>query len=169
MYLGKQLNGPQLILTGVDQNSASELLIAFNGDPAFNQISGGLLLMTKEAVITDISDTLNMPGGAVWKITLRNGILIGVAETALIPPPQSAWIALLIICQKYQGKGYGRESATLLEEFLFQEPQITTIGLGISAENGRGLRFWERQGYSQGLHRRDAFGNEIITMKKRKP
>src|SRR5437879_3134369 len=123
-----ELLGKRLILTSVSLNAAETLLLAFNGDRQFNVWSGYASAMTLDQVRTDMAETQNLPGGVVWQITDKTDTLVGVAETALFPP-NTAWIALLIICHDFQGRGYGSEAATLLENHLFTYPEMTRIGL----------------------------------------
>jgi RimJ/RimL family protein N-acetyltransferase len=159
------LQGARLILTSVGKDAAEELRPAFNGDAQFNTWSGAGE-MTVDAVLADMIETLAMPGGTVWRIALADGTLVGAAETALVPPPSTAWIALLIIRQEVQRHGYGTEAADLLEAHLLAQPGIAHIGLGVLAHNTPALAFWERRGYRRGLVRRDTHGNEVITLRR---
>ncbi|MBA3825243.1 MAG: GNAT family N-acetyltransferase, partial [Ktedonobacterales bacterium] len=107
-------------------------------------------------------------GGTVWRITDPAGTLIGVAETALVPPPQGAWVALLVIDRAHQRQGYGTAAADLLEAHLFAQPGITRIGMGVLTHNTPALAFWEGRGYTRGLHRRDQHGHDIFTLRRDK-
>lgn len=159
------LQGSRLILTPSEQADAYDLLPAFNGDEQFNMWNGGSPVMSIDAVRSDIEQALNMPGGTVWRIADLQQMLIGVAITAQIPPPHGAWIALFIIRQPFQHRGYGTEAAQLLEEELFSHSEIQQIGLAIVIHNTRAQAFWQKRGYSAGLHHRDLFGVESITMR----
>ena len=158
------LQGARLTLTSVGKDAAAELVPAFNGDPQFNEWSGEREL-TLDAVRSDLIESLGMPGGTVWRITDSAGAIIGVAETALVPPPQGAWVALLVIDRAHQRQGYGTEAADLLEAHLFAQPGITRIGLGVMTQNAPALAFWEARGYARGLHRRDQHGHDIFTLR----
>ena len=155
--MADELTGQRLILTSVGPDAAATLLPAFNGDAQFNAW-GGTAEMTLEAVRADLLETSSMPGGTIWHITDRSGMLLGVAETALVPPPHGAWIALLIIQQAFQRQGYGTEAAELLEKHLFAQTGVTRIGLGVLVVNTPALAFWEKRGFQRGLTRRETTG-----------
>jgi RimJ/RimL family protein N-acetyltransferase len=166
--IDQQLHGQRLLLTSVNQSATVELLPAFNGDQAFSRLSGSEEVMTEAAAQAEVMETLGMPGGAVWKITNTIGELIGVAETAFVPPPHTAWIAFFLIRKAYQRQGYGTEAADLLERFLFAEPEVTSIGLGVLVENVAGTTFWKNRAYEVGMRRRDQHLNEIMTLRLRR-
>jgi RimJ/RimL family protein N-acetyltransferase len=84
-----------------------------------NQWSGHASDLTLAQVQADMRATLNQPGGVVWCIADRTETLVGVAKTALLPSPGTAWIDLLVIRRAFQGRSYGLEAATLLETHLF--------------------------------------------------
>ena len=163
-----ELTGKRLILTSVGPDATATVLPAFNGDAQFNAWSG-TAEMTLDAVRADLLETSSMPGGTIWHITDAAGAALGVAETALVPPPNGAWIALLIILQAYQRQGYGTEAAALLEAHLFAQPGVTRIGLGVLVVNTPALAFWEGRGFHRGLTRRDNHGNEVFTMRLDRP
>lgn len=163
-----ELTDARITLTSVGMEAAEELLPAFNGDAQFNAWSG-TPEMTLDAVRADLLETQSLPGGQIWRISLADGTLIGAAETALVPPPHGGWIALLIIMQPYQRRGNGTAAADLLEAYLFDQPGITRIGLGVLAQNAPALAFWEGRGYQRGLLRRDTHGNEVFTLRRDKP
>ena len=90
-----ELRGDHLVLTSVTIEEAPVPLPAFNGDEQFNQWSGHASGLTLEQVQADMLGTLNQPGRAVWRIAEQTGALVGVAKTALLPSPDTAWIDLL--------------------------------------------------------------------------
>jgi RimJ/RimL family protein N-acetyltransferase len=158
------LTGPRLIMTTVDEDAAEELTPAFNGDPQFNEWSGTAELST-ERVAEEIAQAKTMPGGATWRIALRDGTLVGVAQTAHIPRPYSAWIAMLVIMRPFQRRGLGSEVAEALEAHFWALPDVRHIGMGVHAVNASALAFWERRGYQRGMIRRDIFGSEIVSLR----
>jgi RimJ/RimL family protein N-acetyltransferase len=108
-----------------------------------------------------MQEILILPGGTVWQITDQAGILIGVASTALVHPPNLAWIGLLLIRHEFQGQGYGSSTADLLETHLFADPAITHIGLAVLQQNERAQAFWERRGYQYVQKTHDTQGHEV--------
>lgn len=160
------LQGARVTMTTASVDDATDLIPAYNGDPDFNLLNGGTAELTLEAVRADLIEAHALPGGTVWRIADAGGEVLGVATTALIPPPHSAWIALLIIRQPFQRQGYGTEVAELLEQRFFARPAIVHIGLAVQEENTRALAFWEKRGYRRGLHRRDQLGRNIIGLRR---
>jgi RimJ/RimL family protein N-acetyltransferase len=137
------------------------MLLAFNGDEQFNQWSGHACGLTLEQVQADMLGTLNQPGGAVWRIADQIGALVGVAKTALLPSPDTAWIDLLVIRSVFQGRGYGSEAATLLETHLFSSPGIRQIALAVLVQNTPAMAFWEKRGYVRGGRYLDHEGDDV--------
>jgi len=130
------VHGNSLTLIRVGIESAEELLPAFNGDEQFlrwREYPCGT--MTLSQVRDDIQEMSALPGGITWRIADLEETLIGAAETVFHPSPSKGWIALLIIQRGFQGRGYGREAATLLEDYLFSSPEVTELGLGILVQN----------------------------------
>jgi len=156
-----ELRGERLVLTSVTSEEAVVLLPAFNGDEQFNQWSGHASGLTLEQVQADMLGTLNQPGGVVWRIADQTGALVGVAKTALLPSPDTAWIDLLVIRRAFQGRGYGSDAATLLETHLFSCAGIRQIALVVLVQNTSAMAFWEKRGYVRGGRYLDNEGDDV--------
>jgi RimJ/RimL family protein N-acetyltransferase len=156
-----ELLGERLVLTSVTIEEAPVLLPAFNGDEQFNQWGGHVSDLTLEQVQADMLGTLNQPGGVVWRLTDQTGALVGVAKTALLPSPDTAWIDLLVIPRAFQGRGYGSEAAILLETHLFSSPWIRQIALAVLVQNTPAMAFWEKRGYVRGRRYLDNEGDDV--------
>jgi len=156
-----EVRGERLVLTSVTIEEAPVMLPAFNGDEQFNQWSGHASGLTLAQVQADMLGTLNQPGGAVWHLADQTGTLVGVAKTALLPSPDTAWIDLLVIRRAFQGRGYGSEAATLLEIHLFSSPGIRQIALAVLLQNTPAMAFWEKRGYVRGGRYLDNEGDEV--------
>ena len=156
-----ELHGKHLTLKNASINDAEVLLPAFNGDEQFNIWSGLEPTMGLEAVRAELQETLALSEGIVWQIRNKTGTLVGVAETALLHPQHGAWIALLLITHDFQGRGYGSEATTLLENHFFSSPDITQIGLAVLVKNTPALAFWEKRGYIRGKHTHDQHGSDV--------
>jgi RimJ/RimL family protein N-acetyltransferase len=156
-----ELCGEHLALTSVTIEEAPALVPAFNGDEQFNRWSGHASALTLAQVHADMLGTLNQPGGVVWRIADRRGALVGVAKTALLASPDTAWIDLLVIRRAFQGRGYGAEAATLLETLLFSSPEIKQIGLAVLVQNTPAMAFWEKRGYERGIRYLDNEGDDV--------
>jgi RimJ/RimL family protein N-acetyltransferase len=50
----------------------------------------------------------------------------------------TAWIALLMISEPFQHKGYGIEAYETLEQFIFTDPFVDCIELGVLPGNEKG-------------------------------
>ncbi len=157
-----ELYGARLVLTSASLDDAEALLPAFNGDEQFNRWSGDGPVLSLDLVRADMQETLDLPGGVVWRITHRAGSLIGVAATACVRPGRP-WIGLLLIRREFQRRGYGTEAAGLLEEYLFSLPDVEEVGLAVLVQNAPALVFWERRGYVRVEHRRDNHGREVYS------
>ncbi len=156
-----ELHSEHLRLESVGLEAAEALLLAYNGDAQFNVWSGCDPVLTLDLVCADMEETLKLPGGTVWRIADHQDMLVGVAATALVPQPDTGWIALLLIRREYQRRGYGSEAAALLEKYLFSDPQVTRIGLAVLTQNVPGLAFWEGRGYGRDSARRDDHNQEL--------
>src|SRR2546429_398978 len=159
--LTMNVHGNSLTLIRVGIESAEELLPAFNGDEQFLRWSGYPCgTMTLSQVRDDIQEMSALPGGITWRIADLEETLIGAAETVFHPSPSKGWITLLIIQREFQGRGYGREAATLLEDYLFSFPEVTELGLGVLVQNTPAQAFWEKRGYVRIAQRSNTHGND---------
>jgi RimJ/RimL family protein N-acetyltransferase len=156
-----ELCGARLVLTSVTIEEAPVLLPALNGDEQFNQWSGHASGLTLEQVQADMHGTFNQPDGAVWRLADQTGALVGVAKTALLPSPGTAWIDLLVIGRAFQGRGYGSEAASLLETHLFSCAGIRQIALAVLVQNAPAIAFWEKRGYARGVRYLDNEGDDV--------
>ena len=156
-----ELRGDHLVLTSVTIEKAPVLLPAFNGDEQFNQWSGHASDLTLAQVHVDMLGTLNQHGGVVWRLADQTETLVGVAKTALLPSPGTAWIDLLVIRRAFQGRGYGSEAATLLETHFFSSPEIRQIALAVMIQNTPAIAFWEKRGYARGVRYLDNEGDDV--------
>jgi RimJ/RimL family protein N-acetyltransferase len=81
--------------------------------------------------------------------------------------PSVAWIALLLVAEKFQSLGYGAEAYRLVEEAILSNAGVRTIRLGVLANNIHGLGFWKRMGFSDtGSMGQDDTGHKLIIMEK---
>jgi RimJ/RimL family protein N-acetyltransferase len=110
-------------------------------------------------------------GGIFVGIRLRgNQQMVGVASyvpSGYKGQPSHAWIALLMIAEKFHYQGYGTEAYQLIEETISTDTKVLAIGLGVLANNPIALCFWQKMGYrTTGIRKQDAQGHEIILMEK---
>ena len=82
---------------------------------------------------------------------------------------QLAWIALLMISEPYQLRGYGRSACRLIEQAIFADPDIQSIRMGVLANNTGALKFWHKMGYLKLKEiRHETSGAGVIVMEKRR-
>jgi len=98
--------------------------------------------------------------------------MIGVADyvpSGYAGQPNRAWIALLLIAEPYQRQGYGMEAYRLIEEAIFADPDVETLGLGVLVNNGPALGFWQAMGYGRvGSTVQDRDGRDVVILQKRR-
>ena len=100
----------------------------------------------------------------------ESGQMIGVVD--YVPSgyggqPNRAWIALLLIAEPYQRQGYGTEAYRLIEETVFADSDVQTLGLGVLVNNGPALGFWRAMGYERvGSTVQDRDGRDVVMLQK---
>src|SRR5512143_2247326 len=57
--------------------------------------------------------------------------------------PHKAIIGLLLLAEPWQGRGFGRAFAALIEQAIGGWPEITTLRIGVSAIHHDALGFWQ--------------------------
>ncbi len=110
-------------------------------------------------------------GGTYEGLFLRpGGQMIGLASVVPVGfkgHPSQAWIALLLVAEPYQRQGYGSEAYRLIEERVLADPGIRTISLGVLANNGPALGFWQAMGYRRtGSMVPDSDGRDVVILTK---
>ncbi|MDQ1027332.1 GNAT superfamily N-acetyltransferase [Streptomyces umbrinus] len=109
-----------------------------------------------EQVATALADELTNPDVDVL-LARSAGQLAAVAITlAHHPDPTDPdpWIGLLLVAAEEQGKGYGRQLATHIED-RFREAGRDAVRLAALDNNPGALAFWTTIGYETIGHRKD--------------
>jgi len=74
-------------------------------------------------------------------------IPVGVIDLVIgYPNSKVAFIGLLVLDEKYQGRGLGKRSYEALEDYIRQF-SIDSIQLGVNDTNEIGMLFWPKMGY----------------------
>jgi GNAT superfamily N-acetyltransferase len=74
-------------------------------------------------------------------------IPVGVIDLVIgYPDSKVAFIGLLVLDEKYQGRGLGKRSYQVLEDYIRQFP-VDSIQLGVNDTNDVGMLFWPKMGY----------------------
>jgi RimJ/RimL family protein N-acetyltransferase len=125
-----------------------------------------------EMVEEDAAQAANHGARFAGVFLRENGQMIGVAD--YVPSgygelPSRAWIALLLMAEPYQRQGYGTEAYRLIEEAVFADPDVQTIGLGVLVNNGPALGFWRAMGYERvGSTVQDREGRDVVRLQKQR-
>jgi diamine N-acetyltransferase len=96
------------------------------------------------------------------------GIEVGVDVVGCIdllrgfPNTQTAMIGLLLLSEKYQGKGFGKTAYQALESMILDWDEITIIRISVVVNNGEVLPFWKKLGFQDSGVRRP-YENGSIT------
>ena len=141
-------------------NDSQHFIVEISGETAT-----ALELVTKEAAEAQTHNAIF--AGIKLK---KNRRMIGIAS--YIPAgykgqPSQAWLALLLIAERFHRYGYGSEAYKLIEETIFINPEVCSIRLGVLANNLTGFQFWQKKGYQDtGIRGRSDFGHEIKVMEK---
>ena len=125
-----------------------------------------------EMVEEDAAQAANHGATFAGLFLRESGQMIGVAD--YVPSgyggqPNRAWIALLLIAEPYQRQGYGTEAYRLIEETVFADPDVQTLGLGVLVNNGPALGFWRAMGYERvGSTVQDRDERDVVMLQKQR-
>ena len=139
-------------------------IVELNGRPAES--------VGQEMVEEDAAQAAHHGATFVGFFLCEGGEMIGVAS--FVPGgyrgrPSLAWIALLMMAEPYQRQGYGTEAYQFVEEAIFANPDVQTIGLGALINNGPAIAFWQAMGYRRSCSTvRDKDGREIVMLQKQR-
>jgi ribosomal protein S18 acetylase RimI-like enzyme len=138
-------------------------LVDISGEPAQN---AGLLGVQKEAAEAKVH-------GAVFAAVrlIESCEIVGVVTYVghgYKGDPAQAWIALLMISEPQQSRGFGKEAYDLVEGIIFADSQVDIITLGVLSHNTAAMIFWKKMGFRAAETRKpDPHGHEVIVMEKR--
>ncbi len=74
---------------------------------------------------------------------------IGLVKGSLSLEENILWINSIAIDLPYQSKGYGKKVINILENYFRNSYNVNTVCLSVSKNNIRGLKFWEKCGYTE--------------------
>jgi ribosomal protein S18 acetylase RimI-like enzyme len=82
--------------------------------------------------------------------------------------PEQATIGLLLLAERCQGRGYGREVCMQVEEMVRSWPGMATMRIGVISTNEPAFPFWHKMGYLEtGERKRDmSFIADIVILEK---
>lgn len=115
-------------------------------------------------------NVLKSPDEALLGIYKQGGCtLIGVLKCRFTK--DAVWISLFLIDKSCQDRGYGSGAVSLFLNYSRQNRGIREAYLSVAAQNPKGKRFWEKNGFIEiieGMGNTAAIsvGNKAIIMKK---
>lgn len=85
--------------------------------------------------------------------------------------PEQAMISLLLLSERWQGYGYGRQAYELMEQQIARWPGMQLVRIGIIASNAPAFPFWRKMGFAEtGERKRDiSFLAETVILEKPLP
>ncbi|MFE2096701.1 MULTISPECIES: bifunctional GNAT family N-acetyltransferase/NUDIX hydrolase [unclassified Streptomyces] len=149
----------------------TELTALYASNREFHALSGDFPDpddVRPEQVAAALADELAHPDAEVLLARSRGRVVGIVITLARHPDPADPdpWIGLLMVDAAEQGKGYGRQVATLVEE-RFRTAGRRAVRLAVLDDNPKGLAFWTALGYEVVDHRPDrAHGRPCAVLRK---
>lgn len=132
-------------LSGTDQD-LRDVQSVFDRAPGFMMRTSGRLPLP-----TDAEDTFAaLPPGMekvtkhVFGIHLGDEIIGCVDLIRGFPNPRTAMLGLLMLAQKSQGQGYGRQAYRQIEAIALTWPEIETMRLAVLGTNQIVVPFWRK-------------------------
>jgi GNAT superfamily N-acetyltransferase len=137
------------VITGEPQEMAA-LQAVLEAAPRYYDAVSGLPPGPAEAqsLITDLPPGKTYDDKIVWGLH-AGAAMIGCADAIRgWNAPHKAIIGLLLLHEQWQGRGFGRAFALLIEHAIAARwPEIDTLRLGVVASNEDALAFWRALGY----------------------
>lgn len=87
-----------------------------------------------------------------------DNLIVGIVAYGIDPDIQTPWITTVMIDQKYQRKGYGREAVKQLTDLIMTRHQCKKIIIGHRPENDVAAKLYD----SLGFHEIDRNDEEIV-------
>lgn len=89
-------------------------------------------------------------GGVFYGIYEPGGTLVGVVDfvvSGFDGQPDLGYVSLIMIANRFRGKGIGGEVVNLVEKACRQELHVTGIRASVQVNNPDALRFWRNNGH----------------------
>jgi ribosomal protein S18 acetylase RimI-like enzyme len=142
------IEGDRIRIQNVGESELDEILGVYQHCEDFLSL-GPVPIASKQMVLDDLrlSDVV----GGIFCGIFQYGKMIGVVD--FVPKdydgdPESAYLSLLMIADRYRSKGIGSEAVKLIETEILKNHSITTIYAGVQTNNTRAIRFWKGMGYN---------------------
>ena len=105
----------------------------------------------------------------VFGIYLNNYMIGCIDLCRAFPNASTVMLGLLLLSEKYQRKGLGRQAHNKLEEIIKTWGNFEKIRIGVLVSNKEVLPFWKKMGYTEKNRKPYKHGDidtEIITLEK---
>lgn len=102
------------------------------------------------AMVLDDIDISRRAKGFFCGVFTADGGMVGVVD--FVPSnfegdPHLAFFSLLMIAPRFRSQGIGATIVELIENEIRKDAQVTAILSAVQANNPKGLRFWQKNGY----------------------
>ena len=136
------------LLSAIKDTSALQAVL--EGAPRYSlNVSGALQpANAAEEVFRAVPADFDASRKFVFGIQLHDELIGCMDVLRGFPTSGKAMLGLLLLKEKNQGQGSGREAYRLLESQLREWPEIKTMRISVVETNGEVLGFWERLGFS---------------------
>ncbi len=121
------------------------------GEPETRRLVGEVFPVTEggmEKFYQDCQETKDR----IWMVIEDRETQRLVGETGFLRifyPWRTADFSLILWDRRYQGQGYGRETAHLMLEYGFNTLNLHRVAIGVPAINKRGVAFWKSLGFRE--------------------
>jgi RimJ/RimL family protein N-acetyltransferase len=123
-----------------------------------------------ETVIQEVKEAQQYRGIVIAIKLRKNQRMIGISS--YIPQGYKgqyshAWVALMLISEKFHRHGYGTEAYNIIENIIFADKEISKISLAVLTNNPDAFSFWHRMGYlDTGIQKKDSKGHDVSILEK---
>ncbi len=150
--MGEIERGEHLVLRRLGLENLDEVMALYQACPTFFLRLTGSAQATVEHVHADISE--GPPG-----FDPERNVFIGLYDTSsdelvgcanvLVGWPEAGHgcFGLLLVSERQQRRGLGREASLLVERFAREQHGVRRMTLGVELVNAPALQFWQAMGY----------------------
>ena len=136
-------------LTGARGEMAALQAVLEAAPDYFLRVTGGPPRAEAQNLFTALPQGKTYDDKHVWGLYLGE-VMIGCADVIRgYPRGDTAVIGLLLLAERWQGRGLGRAFAALVLRAIAQWSEIATLRIGVAETNPRALAFWRALGFRE--------------------
>jgi len=154
------LNGPNILLRGLELTDVSELMKHWNSVEVkrFLFVSGPHSIQEEEEWIKYTWRERKEGKSFIFAIVYREkDLFIGNIEIRIMnQTSRRGNIGIVIFNQSYWSRGFGTESIQILLKYAFETLNLNSVELEVFANNPRAQRCYEKSGFKEMGVRREA-------------